>query len=95
MTCTVHHTVGANGGHTVAKGDRPRKPCRWEVSVFFVLPNGEKHTHAVTVPCATLRDMIPLMNLQFDELAAEHGQGVTGAGWIAHGRGVPKKRKRK
>lgn len=93
MTCTVHHTAGPDGGHTVARGNRPRKPCRWEVSVFFVLPNGEKHTHAVTVPGATLRDLIPLMNLQFDALAAEHGQDVTGAGWVAHGRGMTKRKR--
>ena len=67
-------------------------PCRWEASAYLILTGGVKHVHSMTVPCATLVDMIPLMNEQFSALITEHGSEVTGAGWTAHGRGSPKKR---
>lgn len=94
MSTTVTHYVGPNGGHTMTKGQPIKVACRWEASAFFVLPSGAKHVHAITVPNATLMDMVPLMNERFGDLIAEHGNEVSGAGWIAHGRGTPKKRRK-
>lgn len=95
MTCTVLHTLGPNGGHTLPKGTRPAKPVTWNVSVWLTFPNGEKHTHSLTVPSAMMFDLVPAVNERVNELIAEHGNSVIGAGWLAHGRGpVKKKRKR-
>jgi hypothetical protein len=94
MTCTVLHTIGPNGGHTLPKGTRPAKPVRWDVSVWLTFPNGEKHTHSLTVASAMMFDLVPAVNERVTELIAEHGDLVSAAGWVAHGRG-PHKKKRK
>lgn len=93
MTCTVQHTLGPNGGRTIARGSRPAKPCRWDVSTWFVLPSGEKHTHSLTLHHATLHDLVPAIGERIDDLIAEAGNEVASAGWTASGRG-PAKRKR-
>lgn len=87
MTCSVLHTIGPNGGHTLPKGTRPGKPVRWDVSVWLVYPSGEKHTHSLTVASALMFDLVPAVNERVNELIAEHGGSVTSAGWLAHGRG--------
>ena len=95
MSTTVTHYVGPNGGRTATKDQPIKVACHWEASAFFVLPTGVKHVHAITVPNATLMDMVPLMNERFGDLIAEHGNEVSGAGWIAHGRGTPKKKRKR
>jgi len=95
MTMTVLHTIGPNGGHTLPKGTRPSKPIRWDVSVWLILPNGEKTIHSMTVPCALMFDLVPAVNERVNELIAEVGDQVIGAGWLAHGRGAPKKKRRR
>ena len=95
MTMTVLHTIGPNGGHTMPRGTRPSKPIRWDVSVWLTLPSGEKTIHAMTVPCALMFDLVPAVNERVAELIAEVGDTVIGAGWLAHGRGIPKKKRKK
>lgn len=95
MTCSVIHTIGPTGGHTLPKGTRPSKPVRWDVSVWLMLPNGEKTIHSLTVPSALMFDLVPLVNERVDALIADVGDTVRGAGWTAHGRGIPKKRRKR
>lgn len=95
MTCTVTHTITAAGGRTVAKGSRPVRPVRWDVSVWLVYPSGMKNTHAITVDGVTLDDLVPAVATRVDELIAETGAEVTSGGWIAHGRGGTRKKKRR
>lgn len=95
MTCSVHHIVGPTGGHTVTKGTRPAKACRWDVSVSLVTPEGIKAKHSFTIQSAWMFDLVGLVNEQIHELINENGDRVTGAGWEAHGRGTPKPKKRK
>lgn len=95
MTCSVHHIIGPTGGHTVTKGTRPAKACRWDVSVYLVLPDGSKDTHSFTIQSAQMFDLVPLVNERVEDLKRENGDLVTGAGWQAHGRGTPKPKKRK
>lgn len=94
MTCSVIHTIGPNGGHTLPKGTRPAKPVRWDVSVWLILPNGEKTIHSFAVSQAMMFDLVPIVNERVDALIADVGDTVRGAGWTAHGWGTPKKRKR-
>lgn len=95
MTCTVMHTIGPNGGHTLPKGTRPNKPCRWAVSVWLVLPDNSKDTHSFAIGPVEMFDLVPLVNERVSELIAENGADVLSAGWTAHGRGEPKKRRKK
>lgn len=94
MTCSVIHTIGPNGGRTLPKGTRPAKPVTWAVSLWFLMPDGEKAIRSMTVPNALMFDLVPLVNEQVDAMIAEMGNEVRGAGWTAHGRGAKKKRKR-
>ncbi len=94
MTCSVIHTIGPNGGHTMPKGTRPSKPVRWDVSLWFLMPDGEKTIRSMTVPNSMMFDLVPLVNEQVDAMIAEMGNEIRGAGWTAHGRG-PAKKKRK
>jgi hypothetical protein len=93
MTMSVIHTIGPNGGHTLPKGTRPSKPVNWAVSLWFLMPDGEKTIRSMTVPNAMMFDLVPLVNEQVDAMIAEMGNEIRGAGWTAHGRGQ-KKRKR-
>ena len=94
MTCTVTHTITASGGRTVARGTRPAKPVRLEVSVWLVYPSGLKNTHTVVVAAATLAELAPAVDSRIEELIAETHTEVVSGGWTAHGRGVkPKKRR--
>jgi hypothetical protein len=93
MTMSVIHTIGPNGGHTLPKGTRPSKPVNWSVSLWFLMPDGEKTIRSMTVPNAMMFDLVPLVNEQVDAMIAEMGNEIRGAGWTAHGRGQ-KKRKR-
>ena len=95
MTMSVIHTIGPTGGHTMPKGTRPSKPVRWDVSVWLMLPNGEKTIHSLMVPSALMMDLIPLVNERVDALIADVGDLVRGAGWTAHGRGISKKRRKR
>jgi hypothetical protein len=95
MTVSVLHVIGPNGGHTMPKGTRPSKPVRWEVSAWLTLPTGEKTIHAFTVASALMFDLVPLVNERVDELIQEVGDLVIGAGWLAHGRGAPKPKKKR
>ena len=95
MTMTVLHTIGPNGGHTLPKGTRPSKPIQWRVSVWLLLPSGEKTIHSLTVPDTLMFDLVPVVNERVDELIKDVGDQVIGAGWLAHGRGTPKKRKKR
>lgn len=95
MTCSVIHTIGPTGGHTMPKGTRPSKPVRWDVSVWLMLPNGEKTIHSLTVPSALMFDLVPLVNERVEALIADVGDRVRGAGWTAHGRGAGKKRRKR
>lgn len=96
MACTVTHLLGARGGSTKAVGPSPAGPARWNVSVWFVLANGEKHTHSITVGNTTLLNLAPVVGQVIDGLIAEHGDEVTGAGWTAstHGSRKPQRRRR-
>jgi hypothetical protein len=91
MSTTATHYVGPNGGHTKTKGQPIKVRCHWEASAFFVLPTGAKHVHAITVPNATLMDMVPLMSERFGDLIAEHGNEVSGAGWMRDAEETKKK----
>ena len=95
MTMSVIHTIGPTGGHTMPKGTRPSKPVRWDVSVWLMLPNGEKTIHSLMVPSALMMDLVPLVNERVDALIADVGDLVRGAGWTAHGRGIPKRRRKR
>ena len=94
MTCSVIHTIGPNGGHTLPKGTRPSKPVNWAVSLWFLMPDGEKTIRSMNVSNALMFDLVPLVNEQVDAMIAEMGNEIRGAGWTAHGRGQKKKRKR-
>lgn len=95
MTCSVLHVLGPNGGHTLPKGTRPSKPVTWNVSVWLIFPSGEKHTHSITVPNALMVDLVPAVNERVTALINEHGNTVTSAGWLAHGRGATKKKRKR
>lgn len=94
MTCTVVHTITAAGGRTVPKGSMPAKPVRWEVHAWLVYPSGLKNKHTVVVDSATLAELAPAVDTRIEELIAETGNEVTSGGWIAHGRGASKKRRK-
>lgn len=94
MTCSVIHTIGPNGGHTLPKGTRPSKPVNWAVSLWFLMPDGDKTIRSMNVSNALMFDLVPLVNEQVDAMIAEMGKEIRGAGWTAHGRGQKKKRKR-
>lgn len=91
MTCTVSHYAGRDAA--VIKGTPSPRPSRWDVTVWFVLPSGEKETHSLVIPSATLWDLVPAIGARVDELITELGDDVRGAGWQAHGRGPGKRRK--
>lgn len=92
MTCTVVHTIC---GRTVARGSKPVRPVRWDVSVWLVYQSGLKNTHTIVVESATLAELAPAVDSRVDDLIAETGNEVTGGGWIAHGRGSKPKKKRR
>ena len=94
MTCSVQCLINASGTHTTPKGTRPSKPVRWEVSAWLLLPSGEKTTHTITVQSALMFDLVPAVNERIRALIEECGDQVIGAGWLAHGRGTPKRRNR-
>lgn len=88
------------GGENLIKGTRPTKPCRWDVSVYFVMLDGTKHLHSFAIDDAWSREVSPLICGRIEALRDEHGYEVTKAGWSAHARGSAlkkplKKRKRK
>lgn len=94
MTCSVVHSITAAGGRTSVRGSRPVKPVRWDVSIWLVYPSGLKNTHTIGVASATLADLAPAVDSRIDDLIAETGNEVTSGGWIAHGRGGSKKRRK-
>lgn len=90
MSCLVTLLVSDTGAQRVVrKGTEPRKPTTWRVSVWFVLPNGEKHTHSARVPHTTVAGLVPAVGQIIDGLVADHGDVVASAGWTAaaHGGG--------
>jgi hypothetical protein len=91
MTCTITHHLST--GKTIRKGTPSPRPGRWDVSVWFLLPSGEKSTHSVTINGVTLTDLVPAVAERLDEMIAEMGNDVREAGWQAHGRGPVKRRK--
>lgn len=95
MTCTVSCLINASGTHTTPRGTRPSKPVTWNVAVWLTFPNGEKFTHSLTVPSALMFDLVPAVNERVDALIAEHGDRVISAGWLAHGRGASKKKRKR
>jgi hypothetical protein len=72
----------------VVRGTEPRKPTDWQASAWFVLPNGEKHTHSATARGETVTGLVAYMGALIDSLIADHGNQVASAGWTAttHGR---------
>ncbi|MDF9896680.1 UNVERIFIED_ORG: hypothetical protein OKW16_000547 [Pseudomonas reinekei] len=62
---------------------------------WLTLPSGEKTIHAMTVPNALMFDLVPAVNERVSDLIAEAGDQVIGAGWLAHGRGAPKKKRKR
>lgn len=91
MTCTVSHHVGRSVA--TVKGTPSPRPSRWDVTVWVQLPSGEKTTHSLVIPSATVSDLVPAIGDRIDELIAELGNEVADAGWMAHGRGPGKRRK--
>lgn len=77
------------------KGIRPSKPVRWDVSVWLMLPSGERTIHSMTVPSALIMELVPLVSDRVDALIADVGDTVRGAGWTAHGRGITKQRRKR
>lgn len=89
MSCIVTCTcIDGSTGKVVRRGSEPRRPSAWSVKAWFVLANGEKHTHSTTVRNETVAGLVPIVGALIDSLVADVGNVVTSAGWTAttHGR---------
>ena len=87
MSCVVTFT----GGRVIRRGSEPRHPATWRVAAWFVLSNGEKHTHSATIPGQTVLGLAPAIGQIIDGLIEDHDNQVTGAGWTATTHGGRKK----
>lgn len=83
MSCIVTYHHGTGPAKVTRKGSEPRKPSTWNASAWFVLPNGEKHTHSARIPGQTVQSLVPYMGQLIDSLIADHGNDVASAGWTA------------
>lgn len=88
MSCVVSYS----GGKVIRRGNEPRHPATWKVAVWFVLPNGEKHTHSAVIHGETVLGLVPAVGQIIDGLIEDHGNQVTGAGWNATTHGGKRKR---
>lgn len=89
MSCIVSITIADTGREKVVRrGTEPKGPADWRVSAWFILPNGEKHTHSALIQRETVRGLVPAVGQLIDSLVADNGNAVTSAGWTAttHGR---------
>lgn len=84
MSCIVTlHAVGNKHCRPLVRGNEPVRPANWSAKAWFVLPNGEKHTHSAEVKGETVRGLIPYMGALIDSLVADHGNEVASCGWTA------------
>lgn len=79
MSCIV----AFSGGKVIRRGNEPRNPATWRVSVWFVLPNGEKHTHSAVIQNETVLGLVPAVGQIIDGLIDDIGNTVVSAGWSA------------
>ena len=92
MSCIVTVTIGTGKAERVIRrGTEPRHPATWKVAAWFVLATGEKITHSATIQGATVAGLVPAVGQLIDSLIADHGNQVTGAGWVASTHGKRKK----
>jgi len=80
------------GGKVIRRGNEPRHAANWNVSVWFVLPSGEKYTHSAFVQHETVLGLVPAVGQIIDGLINDHGNQVTGAGWSATTHGGKRKK---
>jgi hypothetical protein len=94
MACIIIcHCTTSITGKVTRRGSEPRGPVTWSASAWFVMPNGEKHTHSAIIPGQTVQSLAPAMGALIDSLIADHGNEVQSAGWTATAHGKKKKRK--
>lgn len=89
MSCIVTlYSIDNRVSRPVVRGTEPRCPSNWSARAWFVLPNGEKHTHSATARGETVTGLVAYMGALIDSLIADHGNQVSSAGWTAttHGR---------
>lgn len=89
MSCIVTlYSIDNRVSRPVVRSTEPRRPSDWNASAWFVLPNGEKHTHSATARGETVSGLVAYMGALIDSLIADHGNQVSSAGWTAttHGR---------
>ena len=84
MSCIVTlHSIDGTGSKPVVRGTEPRKPVDWAVKAWFILENGEKHTHSATAKLETIGGLAAYMGALIDSLIADHGNQVGSCGWQA------------
>lgn len=90
MSCIVSFTY-AEKARVIVKGPRPKGQVPWTASAWFVLADGKKHTHSVTVPPVTVVELVPAIGQLIDSLIEDVGNQVTAAGWVASTHGCKRR----
>lgn len=94
MSCILQLSdIGRGDAKVICRGSRPKQPATWDAQAWFVLPNGEKHTHSARIPGQTVGSLVPYMGALIDSLIADVGNQVRSAGWTATTHGRPKRRR--
>ncbi len=94
MSCIVTlHSIDGTDSKAVVRGTEPKRPSDWQAKAWFILENGEKHTHSATVKGETVIGLVPYMGALIDTLIEDHGNQVSACGWEA--RMLHKKKARK
>lgn len=84
MSCIVTlHSIDTGASKPIVRGTEPKRPADWQAKAWFILENGEKHTHSATIKGETVIGLVPYMGALIDSLIADHGNQVSKAGWTA------------
>jgi len=88
MSYTIQYTRSRSPGKVIRQGTEPKTTSDWKVYCWFVLPNGEKHTHSTTAKGQSSTTLIPWLSTLIDSLACDLGSQVVSAGWTCttHGK---------